>query len=504
MAAERHVDHKVLETFAETRVNVPAREATERRRQVNHLRERLEGHIAAHPDFDLVKLRASGSTAKFTAIQRRGGGSDADVAAYLRTADPGVDEASLLEWLRDRCIQVYGDTKVADDFKISDHAVGITLRGSGLKIDVAPVLYTGEPDDKGYLVTRQGTRVLTSVTLHLRFIEKRKSSDAAGPGYTELIRLLKAWIRQSKLHDPDLRCKSFLLELLVAHLWETGWNGEPLQVNDYPRAIEQVLAYIARTGLERPIVFTDFYPAGRRRLVVRLHPGVGPRQSRQQRRRHLHRAGPPAPGRARQCRAGSRRLGGRRADAGRGERRLARAVRPHLPGSVSMTGSSTRSSSFTLTDARYVGAKIGADLRLLNGYYGAPALAIIDDYVEEVALLLRDGYLDTVDYGFRETATNTWKLRLRYKATLGGQLTDGRPGSLPRAAELAGYGFHSYLTYSTAYGALTAAERAAVKEDLPIKRTAGHAPTALSGTTTTGHGYARNGAGVGRDVYLAH
>lgn len=262
MAGERHVDHKVLKAFAENKVNVPGKEAAERRRQVNHLRERLEGHIAAHPDFDLVKLRASGSTAKFTAIQRRGGGSDADVAAYLRTVDPDVDEASLLEWLRERCIEVYGKTKVADDFKISDHAVGITLRGSGLKIDVAPVLYTGEPDDKGYLVTRQGTRVLTSVTLHLRFIEKRKSTDAAGPGYTELIRLLKAWIRQSKLYNPDLRCKSFLLELLVAHLWETGWNGEPLQVNDYPRAIAQVLAYIARTGLQSPIVFTDFYPAG--------------------------------------------------------------------------------------------------------------------------------------------------------------------------------------------------------------------------------------------------
>ncbi|KOX28687.1 hypothetical protein ADL07_26665 [Streptomyces sp. NRRL F-4707] len=169
-----------------------------------------------------------------------------------------------------------------------------------------------------------------------------------------------------------------------------------------------------------------------------------------------------------------------------------------------MTGSSTRSSSFTLTDARYVGAKIGADLRLLNGYYGAPALDSIDDYVEEVALLLRDGYLDTVDYGFREKATNVWKLRLRYKATLGGQLTDGRPGSLPRAAELAGYGFHSYLTYSTAYWTLTTAEQADVKEDLPVKRTTGHAPTALSGTTTTGNGYARNGAGVCRDVYLAH
>lgn len=169
-----------------------------------------------------------------------------------------------------------------------------------------------------------------------------------------------------------------------------------------------------------------------------------------------------------------------------------------------MTGSYTRSSSFTITDARYVGAKIGADLRLLNNYYGTPALDSIDNYVEEVALLLRDGYLDTVDYGFRESSTNVWRLRLRYKATTGGQLTDSRPGSLPRAAELTGYTFYSYLTYSTAYGALTAGEKDAVKANLPISRTTGNAPTALSGTTTTGSSYARSGAGVSRDIYLAH
>ncbi|MYY18194.1 MULTISPECIES: CBASS oligonucleotide cyclase [unclassified Streptomyces] len=260
MAGEPYVDHEVLKTFAGNKVNVPREEAKERRRQVNHLRERLESYIADHPDFDLVKLRASGSTAKHTAIRRRSGeGSDADVAAYLRVADPKVDVSTVLDWLRDRCIEVYGKTKVADDFVPSDHAVGITMRGTGLKIDVVPVLYTGEPDDKGYLVTSKGIKVLTSVTLHLQFMRKRK--DAVGDAYRELIRLLKAWIRESKITDPDLRCKSFLLELLVAHLWETGWNGESLQVNDYPRAIEQVLSYIVRTGLQQPIVFTDYYEA---------------------------------------------------------------------------------------------------------------------------------------------------------------------------------------------------------------------------------------------------
>ena len=174
-------------------------------------------------------------------------------------AESGRMRAGLLEWLRERCIEVYGKTKVAEDFVISEHAVGITLRGTGLKIDVAPVLYEGEPDDRGYLITRQGDRVLTSVTLHLAFIRTRR--NAAGPNYRELIRLLKAWIREAKRNDEDLRCKSFLIELIVAHLWDHGWNGEPLAVNDYPRAFEQVLSFIAQTELRSPVVFTDFYPA---------------------------------------------------------------------------------------------------------------------------------------------------------------------------------------------------------------------------------------------------
>jgi hypothetical protein len=257
----QHVNHEVLARHAANKVNVPADDAKKRREQVNHLRSRLETYIAAHPSYDLVKLRAAGSTAKHTAIRRRRGeGSDADVAAYVRAASVGgvdADESGLLQWLKDRCIEVYGATKDADDFVISDHAVGITMHGTGLKIDVAPVLYEDEPDDRGYLITRQGDRVLTSVTQHLTFIRTRRV--AAGPNYRELIRLLKAWIREAKRNDDQLRCKSFLLELLVAHLWDEGWNGEQLAVHDYPRAFEQVLAYIARTELAAPIMFSDFY-----------------------------------------------------------------------------------------------------------------------------------------------------------------------------------------------------------------------------------------------------
>lgn len=259
----QHVTHDVLATYAKDKVNVASDVAKKRRIQVNHLRTRLESYIAAHPDYDLVKLRSSGSTAKHTAIRPvAGGGSDADVAAYVTASSVGgvsAPEAGLLQWLKERCEEVYGATKDAEDFQISHHAVGITMHDSRLKIDVAPVLYEGDSNDRGHLVTRQGDRVLTSVTQHLTFINARAS--VAGSGYKELIRLLKAWIARSKYEDDDFRFKSFLLELIVAHLWDKGWNGQALQVNDFPRGIEQVLSYIARTGLKDPIAFTDCYPA---------------------------------------------------------------------------------------------------------------------------------------------------------------------------------------------------------------------------------------------------
>lgn len=169
-----------------------------------------------------------------------------------------------------------------------------------------------------------------------------------------------------------------------------------------------------------------------------------------------------------------------------------------------MTASLTRSASFTLTEARYVGAKVGADLRMLHNLYGKPALSTIDAYVEEIALLLRDGYLKTVDFGFRQSSLNAWTFRLRYTATTGGHLLDNRPGSLPTNAAVAGLPFYSFLDYSWKFHNLSSSEQDKITKALPITRGTADEPTAANGTFTSGHGYARNGAGVSRDVYTAY
>ena len=315
------------------------------------------------------------------------------------------------------------------------------MRASGLKIDVAPVLYEGEPDDCGYLITRDGRRVLTSVTLHLRFLNSRSST--AGGEYKEFIRLMKAFIKQAKFDDESFKFKPFLAELIVAHLWDHGWNGEALAIKNYPRAFEQFFGYIVRTGLQDDIVFHDYYAASEvpsSNDAIRIWDPVNPTNNvasaytESDRLRLVRRAGEALDQITWAATA---------QDERRGQRYVAIHLWTDLPGSVTMTYSLTRSASFTITDARHVASKVGADLRNLNSVYGAPTLGSIDDYVEEVAQLLKARYLNTVDYGFK--SNDGWKLRLRYTATIGGQLRDDTPGRLPYDAPVNGLPFYSYL-----------------------------------------------------------
>jgi hypothetical protein len=171
-----------------------------------------------------------------------------------------------------------------------------------------------------------------------------------------------------------------------------------------------------------------------------------------------------------------------------------------------VTTSITRSATFTITSARYLTSKIAADLRSMSRLYGEPALAGIDDYAEEAALLLRDGYLDRVDYGLRRRdawGAWGWVLRLRYVATAAGTLRDANPGGIPAYADTTGTFFYSYLVKSAAFDRLTFAEQAAVEAALPVSRT-GHPEIGTGAGTWTGdRAYSRDGTAVSRTVFVA-
>lgn len=192
----------------------------------------------------------AGSVAKGTGLRTV---DDLDVAVYVRRAAmPAGDDRVLVGWLADRLDEA-NPNMGRDQFIEQRHTVKIEFRGSGLDVDVVPVLYDGAEDDRGDLINRRtGERVETSVSLHLQFIRARKKKY--GQEYAELIRLTKWWTRQAARNNPDLRLKSFIIELIWAHLADEGTN-----LSDYTEALESFFVHLVKR-LGQPIMFADFGP----------------------------------------------------------------------------------------------------------------------------------------------------------------------------------------------------------------------------------------------------
>jgi hypothetical protein len=241
------VSHAELAAFAARSVNLSADDAKRGRERVKHLRDRLERYIAANPGFDLVKMLHAGSVAKGTALATL---NDMDVAVYLRRGD--AEDSILVGWLVDRLREAYKGVIDPSQIQPGTHCATVSFKSEGgLDVDVVPVLYEGDADDRGYLVAKDtGDRLLTSVRLHLEFVRARK---AANPDYAQVVRLMKWWSRNKKI-GSDFKLKSFMIELITATLADAG-----LDLSSYPEALRGIFGYIVRSGLEERIAFTDYY-----------------------------------------------------------------------------------------------------------------------------------------------------------------------------------------------------------------------------------------------------
>jgi hypothetical protein len=165
-----------------------------------------------------------------------------------------------------------------------------------------------------------------------------------------------------------------------------------------------------------------------------------------------------------------------------------------------MTSSYTLSESttFTLTHAKHMAAKVAADLKRLQRLYGQPNDTDIANYETEVIELLKSGYLGTLTLGFKRN--NAWIVpTLRYTAQdlAGASANDDDPGSVKPGANIAGALFHNYLTYSPAWEALSVAEKNAFKKRMPFYRTGATEP-AIDGYLADDRIYSSGGRALSR------
>lgn len=244
-----HVDHADIGRFAEERVNLPKDKANEYRAQARGLREKLEGYLSEHPDFSLKKMLLSGSLAKGTALRSL---NDIDVACYISGANAPKDVAALLDYLAERLRKAYPNFS-PDQVKPQTYSVTVSFRGSGLDVDVVPILYDGDPQWYGNLVSQDdGSFLKTSIPLHLEFTRKRKTTWDFH--FAQVVRLVKFWVRNIKRENEEFRCKSFMIEMILAHLSDEG-----LDFADYPEALQHFFTYVAQSNLRKRIVFSDYY-----------------------------------------------------------------------------------------------------------------------------------------------------------------------------------------------------------------------------------------------------
>lgn len=244
-----HVDHADIVRFAQERVNLPKDKADEYRAQAKRLRDKLEGYLAEHPDFSLKKMLLSGSLAKGTALRSL---NDIDVACYIGGADAPGDVPKLLNYLAERLRKAFPNFS-PEQVKPNTYSVTVSFKGTGLDVDVVPILYDGDPNWYGNLVSQDdGSLLATCIPRHLEFIRKRKQAHQTD--FVQVARLVKFWAARMKREQQGFRFKSFMIELILAHLADGGRN-----FSDYPEALQHFFTYIARTNLRELLVFGDYY-----------------------------------------------------------------------------------------------------------------------------------------------------------------------------------------------------------------------------------------------------
>jgi len=244
-----HVSHSDIASWAAEKVNLPKEKASRFREQARGVREKVEKYMSEHEDFTLQKILLSGSLAKGTALRTL---NDIDMACYISGANAPKDIKALLDYLAERLRKAYPNFS-PDQVQPQTYSVTVSFRGSGLDVDVVPILYDDDPDWYGNLVSQDdGSFLETCIPRHLEFIRKRKADNQIH--FAQVVRLVKYWKNNMKQENEGFKFKSFMIELILAKLADDG-----VDFSDYPEALQHFFTYIAKSNIREQIAFNDYY-----------------------------------------------------------------------------------------------------------------------------------------------------------------------------------------------------------------------------------------------------
>ena len=243
-----HITHNDIAKFADDRVNLSSGHASKFREKIKSLSEKLDDHIESNPDYHLKSIMLSGSLAKRTALRTI---SDADMALYVKSDDAPEDMKEFIDWLANELTKLYTHIN-KENITTKEYSVSINFDDEGLDVDIVPIYWLNDDWDGDLVSQVDGSRMRTNIPRHLEFMKKRHKANPTG--FRQVVRLLKYWVNGQKEKNEDFRFKSFMIELIVAHLADDG----RLTLTNYPEALREFFDYLQIESLNEVISFNDY------------------------------------------------------------------------------------------------------------------------------------------------------------------------------------------------------------------------------------------------------
>jgi hypothetical protein len=196
------------------------------RDQITNLKEKLENKIKSDQSTGLkvTKYLIAGSWKKRTILKASGDNPiDIDLVLFVAGDENILND---LERLHDYIVkylkEIYPQKDINRDVDAKGNTKSIKIRfsGSGLEVDIVPVLPINNPVNYVWQPQRGGGgKYITSVENHLEFSLSKRQNN---PSYTAIVRMLKHWknYKELKPTEYDGGISSFAIELIVAYLDE--------------------------------------------------------------------------------------------------------------------------------------------------------------------------------------------------------------------------------------------------------------------------------------------
>lgn len=234
----RYYDSEVLRLPMETRKTYHA--------QVDRLIDALSKSVGSRTSIKVTKVVKAGSFAKFTILRKSVDDPvDVDVVFYISGKDKDASTfESLSSEIFDLLVDLYPQKSV-EDFEIQKKAATVIFKGTGLSVDIVPVIEIPEEPGYGWQFGLDGSKIKTCAPCQIGFVKTRKDADS---DFRTLVRLGKKW----KNYNEIKPLKSFHVELIFAYLQDT--LGKPTSIQ---QRFLDFLLYVAQSELRTVISFPE-------------------------------------------------------------------------------------------------------------------------------------------------------------------------------------------------------------------------------------------------------